>query len=197
MNKGVKDTHMISIEAFIDFIDKVDGYTGKHCKKVSELAAGLAEKLGFSASLLDIIKSAGQLHDIGKIRIPKEILSKKGKYNKEEYDIMKQHSSIGCEILSPMECFKKEIPIIRHHHEGWDGKGYPDGISGNTIPLGARILAVCDSYEAMTNPRPYKDTLSHEQAIEELIKNKGTQFDPEVVDAFVEMLKEKGNPSKK
>jgi HD-GYP domain-containing protein (c-di-GMP phosphodiesterase class II) len=125
------------------------------------------------------------LHDIGKIAIPDYILLKPDELTGEEYGIIKSHSTIGDDILTPIALFEKERTIIRHHHENWDGSGYPDGLAGETIPLLSRMIAVADAYDAMTTNRPYRLSMSHSSAISELRRTGGAQFDPLVVDAFI------------
>jgi len=139
---------------------------------------------------IECLKIAAMLHDIGKIAIPDHILLKPDELTGEEYDIIKTHSTIGDDILTPIALFEKERKIIRHHHESWDGSGYPDGLAGEAIPLLARLIAVADAYDAMTTDRPYRVSMSHEEAVTELRRNGGGQFDPRIVDAFIDSFHE-------
>jgi HD-GYP domain-containing protein (c-di-GMP phosphodiesterase class II) len=134
------------------------------------------------------MKIAGSLHDLGKVAIPDNVLLKPDRLTNEEYDIIKQHPEIGERILKPVAIFERERTIIRHHHERWDGRGYPSGLSGEEIPLLSRILAVTDTFDAITNNRPYRQAQSAETAKGEVIKNKGTQFDPTVAEHFLKII---------
>ena len=137
---------------------------------------------------IDLIALAGLLHDIGKIGIPESILDKPGKLTKEEYEIVKRHPEIGAEILSSIRQFEEVVPAIRHHHERYDGRGYPDGLKGEEIPVMARIIAVADAFDAMLSKRPYRDALSLNSAVKELQRNKGSQFDPQIVDILLNII---------
>jgi HD-GYP domain-containing protein (c-di-GMP phosphodiesterase class II) len=148
----------------------------------------IAVQLGCSIKDRESLKIAGVLHDVGKIAVPDSILLKAGKLTSEEYMIIKNHPTIGENILRPVVLLEKERRIIQCHHERWDGKGYPLGLSGTEIPYLARILAVADSFDAMTSDRPYHPAMPLQKAIEELVKNKNTQFDPDIVDAFIKIL---------
>jgi len=147
--------------------------------------------MGLPESEIEKIKWAGLLHDIGKIGVRDNILLKEGPLNKEERFWMNQHPTIGAEIVAPAKQLSPEAPLIRTHHEWFNGSGYPDGVEALDIPLGARILGVADAYEAMTSPRPYRKTpLSHEVAISELRKYSGIQFDPEIVPVLIGLDRE-------
>jgi len=162
-----------------------DQYTEAHSHRVTEMAVKIAYEMGVSREELEVLKIAGALHDIGKIAIPDAILLKPGRLTTEEYEVIKTHSDLGEQILAPVSLFDEEKKIVRHHHERWDGRGYPDGLKGEEIPLLARILAVADTYDAITNNRPYQKARSHEVAMEEILRNAGTQFDPSVVDCLM------------
>jgi HD-GYP domain-containing protein (c-di-GMP phosphodiesterase class II) len=131
----------------------------------------------------------GYLHDIGKIGICDSILNKPGPLSIDEYETVKKHPSIGDSIVSELGLSPEERSIIRHHHERWDGAGYPDGLSGEQIPLLARVLSIADAFDAMTSKRAYRDAMSRDQALAELLKNRGKQFDPLALDAFLEVVK--------
>lgn len=179
-----------TVYALVAAIDAKDSFTFQHSTNVSQYAVLLAQKLGLSRNDIQTVKVAGLLHDIGKIGIPESILKKAGKLTNEEYEIMKSHVEKSIEMIHYLPNMNYVIPAVVSHHERYDGKGYPRGIKGEEIPFLGRILAVCDSFDAMISKRAYKEPLSVEYAMGELEKNKGTQFDPEVADAFIELIKE-------
>jgi response regulator RpfG family c-di-GMP phosphodiesterase len=181
---SIMDTFM----SLIHSIHARDHYTERHSINVSLLAVKTATAMRLSADQIESLKICSVLHDIGKIAIPDSILLKPGRLTDEEYDIIKTHPSIGEDILSHIKLFSSEKRIIRHHHERWDGRGYPDGISGENIPLLSRILAVADTFDAMTNDRPYRKGLTIDTAVNELNRNRNLQFDKTVVDAFISTL---------
>jgi putative two-component system response regulator len=164
-----------------------DDITGEHTKRVGELSGRIAEALGVHPVMVELIKQAAPLHDIGKIGVADSILLKPGKLTDEEFEVMRQHTYIGAEILSrgdsPILLIATEIAL--YHHERWDGHGYCAGLKGEEIPLSARIVSVADAYDAMTNDRPYRSSLPLDQALEEIRRCTGTQFDPQVVEAFL------------
>jgi HD-GYP domain-containing protein (c-di-GMP phosphodiesterase class II) len=150
----------------------------------------LALALGLPPKLADLIHIAGHLHDIGKFALPDEILKKPGPLTQQEWNIVKKHPVIGADYLKDIRIFQGKggvIEMVLYHHERWDGKGYPAGLKKREIPLGARIIAVADAFSAMTDNRPYREPLSFEEALEELKKGSGSQFDPEIVDIFLSM----------
>ena len=159
-----------------------------HSRRVTDYALRVAQRLGLGELSLKNLYYSGQIHDIGKIRISDKILNKSGKLTETEYKIIKLHSEKGVQMLEPLKFFKKGLPIIRHHHERYDGTGYPDKLKGAQISLEARILACADSFDAMTSERPYKERLTFPRAIEELKASSKSQFDPKVVKAFIEIL---------
>lgn len=162
-----------------------DHYTESHSIRVTKLSIQIGEAMGCHADDIESLKIAGMLHDIGKIAVPDNVLLKPGRLTLEEYNIIKQHPLTGEAIMKPIMLFDKESIIIRHHHERWDGHGYPDGIAGNAIPLLSRIMAVADSFDAMTNNRPYREAMKIERAVKELQENAGLQFDKDVVHCFL------------
>ncbi len=162
-----------------------DQYTERHSVNVTRLSVRTAQSMNLSPSEIECLEISSILHDIGKIAIPDNILLKPGGLTDEEYDTIKTHPEIGENILKSIKLFETERKIVRHHHERWDGKGYPDGLSGKEIPFLSRILSVADAYDAMTSDRPYRKGLPVEKAISELRRNSDTQFDKEVVDVFV------------
>ncbi len=179
---------LASINALITALEARDIYTKGHTKRVSGYSKMLAKYLGFSSYQVDEIELGSNMHDIGKIGIRDDILLKTDLLTEEEYKKIKEHPVIGAEILSPIKSLKHIIPFVIHHHERWDGKGYPDGLKGVDIPLGARIIALADTYDAVTSDRPYKKTLSKKEAIQLIEKELGSQFCPETGKKFVEMM---------
>ena len=179
-----------TIYALTAAIDAKDSYTFEHSCHVSDYAVLLAKKIGLEPNDIEIVKEAGLLHDIGKIGIPESILKKQGRLNDEEYEIMKTHVTNSIEMIHFLPNMNYVIPAVLSHHERYDGKGYPRGLKGEDIPLLGRILAVCDSFDAMTTKRTYKEAMSIDYAIGELERNKGTQFDPKLAETFIELLKE-------
>ncbi|HET6869597.1 MAG TPA: HD-GYP domain-containing protein [Solirubrobacteraceae bacterium] len=169
-----------------DVIEADDGYTGEHCKSVVSLALELAEHLGLSAERQRNLEFAALLHDVGKVAIPKEIINKPGKLDPHEWTIIKTHTLEGQKMLERVGGFMREVGmIVRSHHERWDGGGYPDGLAGEQIPLEARIISCCDTWNAMRTDRPYRNALAVDVAIAELLSNAGKQFDPRVLETFV------------
>lgn len=182
--ENMRDT----LRSLVTAIEARDRYTLKHSIRVTGYSLGIAETLGCSPEACEILSSAGHLHDIGKIGITDSILLKQGRLTDAEYERVRQHPAIGENILRPLGFFPDERAIIRSHHERWDGTGYPDGLSGENIPLLARIIAVADSYDAMTTDRPYRLALSPTAALDEIRRTRD-QFDPLVVDAFVRNMR--------
>jgi putative nucleotidyltransferase with HDIG domain len=169
-----------------DVIEADDGYTGEHCKSVVSLALEMAEQLGLSPERQRNLEFAALLHDVGKIAIPKEIINKPGKLDPHEWTIIKTHTLEGQKMLERVGGFMREVGlIVRSHHERWDGGGYPDGLAREAIPLEARIISCCDTWNAMRTDRPYRKALAYEVAVAELAANAGKQFDPYVVERFL------------
>ncbi|WP_169332853.1 bifunctional diguanylate cyclase/phosphohydrolase [Effusibacillus pohliae] len=188
---GQAETELIQmIKTFLMIINSKDRYTFGHTERDMEYAEALARKIGLPEEEIKFIRYGALLHDIGKVEVPTEILNKKTRLTDEEWEIMKMHVIWGEEIVKPIRELAPCLPIIRHHHERYDGKGYPDGLAGTDIPLAARILTVVDSFDAMTTNRPYQKTKTIPEAIEELRRCSGTQFDPELVEPFIEVIKE-------
>jgi diguanylate cyclase (GGDEF)-like protein len=160
----------------------------RHLDGVAHLAVAMGRELGFDAEAVDVIGRAGELHDIGKVAIPDEILHKAGPLSEQEWELMRRHTVIGERVLSAAPAMKEVAKLVRSTHEHWDGSGYPDGLAGEEIPLGARIILICDAYTAMTGNRPYGHTVTEEQAIEELRRSAGSQLDPRLVELFVERV---------
>jgi response regulator RpfG family c-di-GMP phosphodiesterase len=180
-----------TLTSLIAAINKRDLYTEGHCKRVTEASLKLGRAIGVSDYEEDVLRVVGPIHDLGKIGVPDSILLKPGKLTYDEYQIMKDHSACGEEILNRFEILSSEAKIIRHHHERFDGLGYPDTLPGEEIPKCARIIAVCDAYDAMTSDRPYRKALEKDVALAEIKKCRGVQFDPEITDAFSIALSDK------
>jgi putative nucleotidyltransferase with HDIG domain len=169
-------------------LEAKDAYTFDHSEQIVGWAETLAWKLGCRSCDLDSIHWAALLHDIGKIGIPDSVLQKPTGLNNEEWQMMKQHSQIGADIVGSFRQMKNVSRLIKYHHEHYDGSGYPEGLIGEEIPLGARILAVVDAYSAMITDRVYRSARQPEEACEELERTSGTQFDPKVVDIFLQIV---------
>jgi putative nucleotidyltransferase with HDIG domain len=178
-----------TLNVLVRAIEASDPYTSGHSMRVSAYAEAIARQLGLPQSKIDLLKSAALLHDIGKIGIDKNILNKKGKLEKEEFETIKSHPEIGAAIIADLSYLSNISDIIRHHHERNDGKGYPDGLDHDKIPLETSILTIADAFDAMTTNRPYRPSLSLESALQEVIDNAGTQFNPDIVDEAVIALK--------
>ena len=168
-------------------LDSEDKYTRGHSMRVTLYSILLAKELGVSQTDIEKLEIASLLHDIGKVGISEEILQKPTGLTDEEYEIMKTHSENAEKIITGIKKLENIIPIVRHHHERWDGRGYPDKLQGEEIPFFARIVALADTYDAMTSTRPYRKALSHDEAIKEIKKCAGTQFDPILAEKFVEI----------
>lgn len=178
-----------TLNVLADIIDERDPYTYSHSLRVAEYSRKIAQELNLPSDVVNEIETAGRVHDVGKITIQDSILRKPEKLTKKEYDAIKEHPVVAHRILKNLKPYKNGVKYVLYHHERIDGKGYPEGISGTTIPLGARILAVADCYDAMTSDRPYRKALPQTVAVEELRKYSDTQFDPVIVKAFIEVLK--------
>jgi len=175
-------------EALAAALEAKDSYTADHARSIAELGVGVGRELNLSESAIEDLRYGGIFHDVGKIAIPDALINKPGPLTDEEFEVIKQHPAIGAEILAPVPFLYGVRTIVRHAHEHWDGEGYPEGLSGEQIPLGARIVLAVDAYHAMTSDRPYRQAMSHADACKELEDNAGTQFDPEVVEALLAVL---------
>jgi len=180
-----------SVRVLFHALNAKDNYTGTHSRGVASLARHISDKMGLGEEIKKNVYLAGLFHDIGKIRITDDLLTKNGPLKKEEYGEIKQHPLISEMILKPLDEFKGVLSIIRHHHEWFNGNGYPDGIKGHKIPVGARVITVADSYNAMRTHRPYRAAMSRKKTINNIKKMSGRQFDPEVVKALVSVLNKK------
>ncbi|MGE5308627.1 MAG: diguanylate cyclase [Deltaproteobacteria bacterium] len=191
VTKQANQSLVESIFAFAKTIEIKDHYTGEHVERTVEYATRLARMLGYPSEMIDAVKQAAILHDLGKIGISDHILLKDSKLSAEEYDEIKKHPQIAADILRPIKFLHKIIPFILYHHERWDGKGYPAGLKGENIPAGARIISVADVYQALTSNRPYRKAFSRDEAIKILRDGAGSQFDPKIVRIFLKLLKTK------
>jgi putative nucleotidyltransferase with HDIG domain len=181
----VNRLYLSTIETLAMAIDAKDQVTHGHIRRVQKYAVGLAKELGVNDdALLKAIEAAALLHDMGKLAVPEYILNKPGRLTEAEFEKMKLHASVGADILSAIDFPYPVVPIVRHHHESWDGSGYPDGLCSTDIPIGARILAVVDCFDALTSDRPYRRRLTDEEALQILNERKGTMYDPWVVQTF-------------
>jgi putative nucleotidyltransferase with HDIG domain len=169
-------------------LEAKDAVTSQHTEEVVRLAVAVAAELELDLELVRNVELGAVLHDIGKVRVPEAILNKPGPLTEDEWEVMRTHPDVGEQILRPIQSLRSILPIVRHHHERWDGTGYPDRLVARAIPLGARIVAVCDAYRAMTEDRPYRAALSEVEARKELKLGAGSQFDEECVDALLRAL---------
>ena len=186
---AVEKVHMSTIAAFAMAIDAKDQVTHGHIRRVQRFTMELARSLGVKDERqLKAIEAAALLHDTGKLAVPEYILNKPGPLTASEFEKMKEHASVGANILKSIEFPYPVEPVVRHHHENWDGSGYPDGLKGQDIPLGARILSVVDCFDALTSDRPYRPRMTREQAEQILRDRRGTMYDPWIVDTFLKIL---------
>lgn len=188
LHAQLEESLLETVIALANAVEARDTYTEDHSTRMEDLVVEVGKYLDFSAEEIQNLRWATRLHDIGKIGVPDQILRKPSSLTAEEWIAMRKHPEIGAKILAPLSMMSGVSPIIRHHHEKYDGSGYPDGLSKDDIPLGARILSVVDAFIAMTDDRIYRKSLGFEVAINELITNKGTQFDPRIVDIFLEIV---------
>ena len=188
LHEQLEESFVQTVLALAKALDARDSYTQGHSQRMASIADSLCRKLDIDEEQIQAIRSAAALHDIGKIGVSDEILRKPGPLNVKEWDSMKRHPKIGAEILTPITKFAHVVPIIIAHHEKFDGSGYPYGLKGDQIPIGARILAVVDAYIAITDERVYRKARSHKEAIAELVKHSGSQFDPMVVEVFLKLV---------
>ncbi len=184
----LEKAYLESIQTLRYTVEAKDTYTRGHSDRVSEYSILIGKKLGLSDTDLKTLEIGGLFHDIGKIGVPDSIIQKTERLTDDEYSQIKNHPSIGAHILSNATIFKDIIPIVKHHHERYDGHGYPSQLKGEDIPYLARIATIADSFDAMTSKRTYRDSLPIEVVKEEFAKNRGTQFDPELTDVFLDIL---------
>lgn len=185
LRKQAKQT----FEKMMDLLSERDPYTHEHSESVGGLTEAISAELKLSPEKREDIVSAARVHDIGKLGIPDSILLKNGKLNEEEWETMKEHPEVGAEILSGLKIYRGAVDIVKHEHERWDGSGYPEGLEGEDIPLGSRIVAVADVWNALRTERPYRGPLTKEEAIEEIKDMAGIKLDPTVVEALLSIVK--------
>jgi HD-GYP domain-containing protein (c-di-GMP phosphodiesterase class II) len=180
-----------TIESLVDALEIRDEYTHNHSVRVTEYTQRILDQMPtLPQGTKKMVHDAARIHDIGKMGVRDGALLKPGKLTDEEYDEIKRHPAIGADLIGNLEMYRRSVPIVRHHHERWDGRGYPDGVAGEEIPLGARIIAVADSFDAMTSDRPYRRAMSFGVALAEIRRNSGIQFDPQIVEAFEQAMRE-------
>ncbi len=187
--KRLDESYISTVIALSNAVDARDAYTAGHSSRVTKISRLISRELNMAEDDEHILEYAALFHDIGKLGIPDQILNKNGKLTDEEYKLVKKHPDIGVGILGKIDFLANAIPIIKHHHERFCGNGYPSGLKGKEIPLGARIIAIADTYDAMTTDRPYRKAFDHDTAVQEILKNSGTQFDVSLVDAFMRIEK--------
>ena len=190
----MKEAHINTVSALTSALDANDPYTHGHSYRVSCYALGIGRTMGLSSKDLEILEYSALLHDIGKIAIKKEILHKAGRLTEEEFKSLKAHPSTGADIVENLKFLKEAAVLVRYHHEQPDGKGYPEGLKGDGIPVGSRILLCADAYDAMTSDRPYRKGLSIDKVIEQYEKHKGSQFDVDVANLVIKMIKKSEFP---
>jgi putative nucleotidyltransferase with HDIG domain len=188
------NVYLETIRSLAAAIDAKDSYTHGHSRRVTDLSVGIALEMGLAKTEVDTIRHASLLHDVGKIGISEQILLKPGRLTDEEFETIKSHPHIGAGILNSIEFLKNVCEIIKHHHERYDGRGYPSALNADEIPLGSRIICVADSFDAITSHRPYRKPLTFQEAIDEVVRCAGSQFDPKVVDAFIRLRNSKNCP---
>lgn len=186
-----------TIRTLVSILEQKDPYFSGHSERIASSCILFARSLSMPKELMDALYLASLLYDIGMVYIPNEIINKPGPLTAGEMALVKEHPKIAERILSHLSYLKSTLTIIRHHHETYDGSGYPDGLSGDAIPVGARILSIVDSYDAMTSSRPHRDALTNAEALEEIRKNAGSLFDPKIVEMFIRFASEKANLQKK
>jgi putative nucleotidyltransferase with HDIG domain len=182
--RRLEESSLEAIESLNATVDAKDPYTAGHSARVQRIALAVAEELGVPSQRFDAVRFGGLFHDIGKIAVPDSILTKPGELTEDEFAVVMRHPADGAEIVSHFSRLHEAVPLIRHHHERWDGTGYPDGLAGDDIPQEACVVGLADAWDAMTTDRPYRAALSVEQAAAEVRACRGTQFSPAVVDAF-------------
>ncbi len=188
LHRKLIEAYTSTVAVLADAIEAKDAYTRGHCEGVSRISVEVARRIGVKDGALDSVRYAGLLHDVGKIGIPDGILLKPGKLMPEEFSIIQKHAAIGRDLINRVPALSHISEAILHHHERFDGGGYPDGLDGENIPLAARIICAVDAFDAMTSPRPYRDPIGTQAAFEELERCSGTQFDPKIVAIVMQVL---------
>lgn len=195
LRRQLKNNEFSVIGALVKLIEAKDSYTAGHGERVTRLAVDFATWLNYPKDRILLLKYAASLHDIGKIGVPENILNKPDRLTDEEFDIIRKHPQIGYDAIKDINFLKQVGEIILEHHEWFNGKGYPNGLTGDEINILSRLLAICDAYDAMTSDRAYRKKLSHQDIITELEKAKGIQFDPELAGQFISWISISNSPS--
>jgi response regulator RpfG family c-di-GMP phosphodiesterase len=191
-NRRLQENSLNVLRAMVNVLEQRDAYTAGHSRRVTEITVAIAGAMGLDNVEVEVLNLAGQIHDLGKIGIEDNILRKPGPLTDDEYAVIKTHPEKAKRIIEPLDFLKETIPIILHHHERFDGTGYPFGLSGEEIPRGSRIVMVADTYDAITSSRAYRKARDTGAAMGELERCKGSQFDPEVVDVFARIAEREG-----
>jgi HD-GYP domain-containing protein (c-di-GMP phosphodiesterase class II) len=186
----LEESYLATVRTLAFVVEAKDTHTRSHLDRAHDYAVALAQRVAPELAADQTLRYGFFLHDIGKIGIPERILSKPGPLTDEEWAIMRTHPLLGAQILSPVKFLHRALPVVEAHHERWDGTGYPRGLRGEDIPLGARIFALVDAFDAMTSDRPYRRALTFEQAVEQIARAASSQFDPEVVRCFIELCED-------
>ena len=194
MSERIEDAYFATLAALAAALEAKDAYTNDHAGQIADLAGAVCEQLGFAPADARIVRLGALLHDIGKIGIPEAILRKPSELSPEEMRRMQEHPEIGARILEPVPYFADLVPLVRSSHERYDGTGYPEGLTGESIPMGSRVIAVCDAFHAMTEDRVYRRALDLDQATLEIERCAGTQFDPICARALLEVVRHTGTP---
>jgi len=187
---SLREEQRIALASLVDIVELRDPYTAGHSLRVAQTARAIARKLGNTEEEADLIESAGRVHDLGKVAVDPNVLFKTGKLDASEWEQMQLHPVYGAEVVKAFSAYALGVRLVRHHHERWDGRGYPDGLAGDAIPFGARVLAVADTFDALTSDRPYRNGMSVEGAIAILRDGAGTQWNAAIVDALISILDE-------
>lgn len=173
------------VAGIVAALEAKDRFTADHSLRVSDMSEWICEQLGLTNEQTETIHMAAHVHDIGKIGVPDTVLAKPGALDDEEWQMIRQHPLAGAEILRKYDGLSDIANIVLHHHERWDGKGYPDGLKGHDIPFGSRVIAICDSIDAMMSQRPYRKTLGSDECRDEIMRNSGVMYDPEIVNVVI------------
>ena len=189
LSERLEDAYFATLGTLAAALEAKDAYTNDHASQIADLAGGVCAQIGLPHADTRIVKLGALLHDIGKIGIPEAILRKPGSLTGEEIAVMQQHPDIGARILQPVPFFAELVPLVRSSHERWDGRGYPEGLRGDEIPLGSRVIAVCDAFHAMTEDRVYRKALTLDDAMSEIDRCAGSQFDPGCAQALLDVVR--------
>ena len=187
-NRLLEESALEAVESLNATVDAKDPYTAGHSQRVQRIAVAVGEELGLERERLDVLRFAGLFHDIGKLGVPDAILTKPGRLTNPEFEVVKRHPEDGARIVGRLRSLHSAVPAILHHHERWDGNGYPHGLAGEAIPLEAAIVGLADAFDAMTTDRPYSRARPVDEAADEIARNRATQFAPDIVDAFLALV---------